>query len=115
MRHGNHNRKFGRKTGPRRAFLKSLARSLVLKGRINTTEARAKEIRPMVEKLVTRGKVNSLASQRALVSALGDEVAAKKLLETAKQYKERNGGYLRIVKMGPRKGDAANMAIIEFV
>lgn len=115
MRHGNHNRKFGRKTNQRQALLKSLARSLVLKGRINTTEAKAKEIRPLVEKLITRGKTDTVANRRLLVSALGDETTAKKLVATAQTYKERAGGYLRIIKMGPRKGDAAAMALIEFV
>ena len=115
MRHGNHNRKFGRKTNQRGALLKSLARSLVLRGKINTTEAKAKEIRPMVEKMITRGKVDSVANRRLLVSALGDETTAKKLVATAKNYTERKGGYLRIVKMAPRKGDAAAMALIEFV
>ena len=115
MRHGNVNRKFGRKTDERRALLRSLARSLVLEGRIKTTEARAKEIRPMVEKLVTRGKVDSVSNRRLLESSLGDDTTVKKLLETAKQYTTRPGGYLRIVKMGPRKGDASPMAVIEFV
>lgn len=115
MRHGNHNRKFGRKTGQRRAFLKSLARSLILKGHITTTEARAKEIRPLVEKLITRGKVKTLANQRALISQLGDLGVARKAIKVAENYKERNGGYIRIVKMVPRKGDGAPMALIEFV
>lgn len=115
MRHGNHNRKFGRETDQRAALLKSLARSLVLKGSIKTTEARAKEIRPMVEKLVTRGKNATLADRRALVSLLGDITTANKLIKTAEGYKERAGGYLRIVKMIQRKGDASPMALIEFV
>jgi large subunit ribosomal protein L17 len=115
MRHGNHNRKFGRQKGPREALLKSLARSLVLRGRITTTEAKAKEIRPMVEKMLTRGKADTLASRRALVAQLGDIRTANKLIKTAATYKERAGGYIRIVKMVPRKGDASPMAIIEFV
>ncbi len=115
MRHGNHNRKFGRETDQRNALLKSLARSLVLKGSIKTTEARAKEIRPLVEKLVTRGKSATIANRRMLISQLGDAATANKLIKTAEQYKERAGGYLRIVKMMPRKGDAAAMALIEFV
>lgn len=115
MRHGNTNRKFGRETNQRAALLKSLARSLVLKGRITTTEAKAKEIRPLVEKLVTRGKSNTLASRRMLVAQLGDAGTAAKLIKTAANYTERQGGYLRITKMGPRKGDAALMAVIEFV
>lgn len=115
MRHGNHNRKFGRKTDQRRALLKSLARSLVLRGKIMTTEAKAKEIRPLVEKLITRGKVDTVANRRLLVASLGDESVARKLVKTAENYKTRAGGYLRIVKMGPRKGDASPMALIEFV
>jgi large subunit ribosomal protein L17 len=115
MRHGNVNRKFGRETGQRDALLRSLARSLVLRGRMQTTLARAKEIRPMVEKLVTRGRQDTLANRRYLIAALGDEKMAGKLIVKAKDYTERPGGYLRIVKMGARKGDAAPMALIEFV
>lgn len=115
MRHGNVNRKFGREKGQRSALLKSLARSLVIKGRMQTTLAKAKEIRPMVEKMVTRGKEGTLANRRMLISQLGDERATAKLIKTAQTYKDRTGGYLRITKMGPRKGDAAEMALIEFV
>jgi len=115
MRHHNKNRKFGRPTDQRRALLKSLARSLTLRGKITTTEARAKEIRPLVEKLITKGKTATLANRRALITALGDEQTASKLIETAKNYTERKGGYLRIIKMGPRKSDASPMALIEFV
>lgn len=115
MRHHDKNSKFGRKTGSRKAFLKSLSRNLVLRGRMQTTEARAKAIRPLVEKMVTKAKRASLADRRALIAALGDARMAGKLIKTAEGYKERQGGYLRIVKMGPRKGDAAPMALIEFV
>jgi large subunit ribosomal protein L17 len=115
MRHGNHNRKFGRKTDQRRALLKGLCRSLVLKGKIKTTEARAKEIRPMVEKMITKGKSDTLTTRRALVSSLGDIRVANKLIKTAATYADRTGGYTRIIKMAPRKGDAAAMALIEFV
>ena len=115
MRHGNVNRKFGREKNQRTALLKSLARSLVLEGSITTSEAKAKEIRPIVEKLVTRGKVVTLANRRLLVAELGDITTVNKLIKTASGYTERPGGYLRIVKMGPRKGDASPMAVIEFV
>lgn len=115
MRHGNVNRKFGREKGQRAALLKSLARSLVLRGKMQTTLAKAKEIRPVVEKMVTRGMMGTLASRRLLIATLGDERVAGKLIKTATEYKGRPGGYLRITKMGPRKGDAAQMAIIEFV
>lgn len=115
MRHGNVHRKFGRESGQRKALLKSLARSLVIKGRMETSLAKAKELRPLVEKMLTRGKSDTLANRRMLAVALGDERAAAKLIKTAATYQERPGGYLRIVKMGPRKGDAAQMALIEFV
>src|SRR5581483_1932870 len=98
MRHGNVNRKFGRTSGQRKALLKSLARSLVLRGRITTTQARAKEIRPLVEKMVTRGRTDSLQNRRLLTAALGDVKAAHKLIAAAKNYADRKGGYLRIVK-----------------
>jgi large subunit ribosomal protein L17 len=114
MRHGNVNRKFGRETNQRHALLRSLCRSLVLRGRIETSEAKAKEIRPLVEKMLTRGKSPTLANRRMLIGEIG-EAATKKLFKAAEDYKERAGGYVRIVKMGPRKGDAAKMAIIEFV
>ncbi len=115
MRHSNHNRKFGREKGQRVALLKSLARSLVLKGKIQTTEAKAKEIRPIVEKLVTRGKTPTLASRRMLIAEFGSAAVANKLIKTAEGYAERKGGYTRIVKMVQRKGDASPMALIEFV
>lgn len=115
MRHGNVNRKFGRERGQRKALLKSLARNFLVKGRMQTTEAKAKEIRPMVEKLITRGKNPTLANRRVIIAALGDAKSAQKVITFAETHKARAGGYLRIVKMGPRKGDAAQMAIIEFV
>lgn len=115
MRHGNHNRKFGRERGQRKALMRSLMRSIVLEGRIKTTEAKAKELRPSIEKLVTKGKDASVANRRLLVSALGDVRTANKLIKTAENYKERSGGYTRIVKLVPRKGDASPMALIEFV
>ena len=115
MRHGNHNRKFGRETNQRNALLKSLARSLVIKNKITTTEAKAKEIRPLVEKLVTRAKTDTLSNRRVLIASLGSALTANKLMKTAATYTERKGGYLRITKMGPRKGDGAAMAVIEFV
>lgn len=115
MRHGNVNRKFGRKTDQRRALLRSLARSLATHGRIKTTEARAKELRPTLEKLITRAKSDTITNRRVLRSRIGDEASVGKLIAAATTHKERQGGYLRIVKLAPRKGDAAKMAIIEFV
>jgi len=116
MRHHKAGRKLGRKTGQRKALLKSLARSLVIHGKISTTEAKAKEVRPFVEKLITRGKVNSVANHRFISNAVGKGAAAKKLIETlAVQYKDRKGGYTRISKLPARASDSAKLAMIEFV
>lgn len=115
MRHHNANRKFGREKSQRVALLRSLAYALVLKGKIKTTEPKAKELRPFIEKLVTLGKKQTLASRRILVSRVG-ESAAKKIAGTlSATYKERAGGYTRITKMTPRITDGSAMAIIEFV
>lgn len=87
----------------------------MVRGKIRTTEARAKEIRPLVEKLVTKAKNPTLQNRRILIAELGAAVTAGKLIKMCGQYSGRAGGYLRITKLGPRKGDAANMAVIEFV
>ena len=119
MRHHNTNRKFGREKNQRRALLRSLAIALLDKEKIETTEAKAKEIRPYVEKLITKGKKADLATRRLLNSKLGSGgnlVSAKIVNDLSVRYKDRNGGYLRIVKTGNRNGsDGAAMAIIEFV
>lgn len=118
MRHHNQNRKFGRKTNVRRAFLRSLSRALVMEGRIMTTEARAKEIRPLVEKMITRAKSgNALTNIRLISSAMGGQidVAQKLIRDIAPKYTARNGGYIRIMKVPARASDAAPMALIEFV
>lgn len=116
MRHHSNKRKFGREQGQRNALMKSLAISLVKHEKIETTLAKAKELRPYAEKLVTRAKSDTIASRRLLISRTGNEVAAKKLVETlAPKYKARNGGYTRIIKTGRRLKDGSNMAIIEFV
>jgi len=116
MRHHNANRKFGRETGQRAALLRSLAEALIKNNKIKTTEAKAKEIRPMVEKMVTRAKTNTLASRRLLIARLRNEASVKELMETiAPRYTKRAGGYTRITKLPPRKSDGAKMAVIEFV
>lgn len=115
MRHHNANRKFGREAGPRKALIKGLARNLVERKSIETTEAKAKELRPFVEKLVTKAKVGNLAAMRALVAVLDQDLAAKLIKTIAPEYKTRTGGYTRIMKLPRRKSDAAKMAIIEFV
>lgn len=115
MRHHNANRKFGREKNQRVALMRSLAYSLVLKGKIKTTEPKAKSLRPYMEKLVTLGKKQTLASRRVLESRVGIEAAKKIAGELSATYKDRAGGYTRITKMGPRATDASPMAIIEFV
>lgn len=116
MRHHDKNRKFGRKTDVRRAFLRSIAEALIKNGKITTTEARAREIRPYVEKLVTRAKNDTVAARRIVASKLGTAQRAEKLFtEIAPKYKERAGGYTRIIKLPTRGGDGSRMAMIEFV
>lgn len=116
MRHHVSNRKFGRKTDERQAFMRSLALALIESGKIRTTEARAKELRPFIEKLVTKGREGTLASRRVVTSRLGGDSGVKKLCdEIAPKYKDREGGYTRITKLPVRPGDASKMAVIEFV
>lgn len=117
MRHHNKNKKFGRVKNQRTALIRSLARSLILQGKIKTTEAKAKALRPFIEKLISKGKTGTLASRRLVMSRLGGaKVAAAKLFDTlAPKYSKRSGGYTRITKLGKRSSDAAKEAIIEFV
>ena len=118
MRHHNHNRKFGRKSNVRKAFMRSLARALVMEGRIMTTEPRAKELRPFVEKMITTAKsANAITNVRLLTSHMGGQldVAQKLVRDIAPKYSDRNGGYIRIMKVPARASDAAPMALIELV
>ncbi len=117
MQYHNKNRKFGRERKVRTAFLRSLARALILNEKMITTEARAKSIRPYVEKLVTHSKTDSVAKRRLVASVLGNdqESTAKLFAELGPRYKEREGGYTRIVRVGRRPGDAAVKAYIGFV
>jgi large subunit ribosomal protein L17 len=117
MRHHSNVRKFGRNKNQRHALLKGLALSLIAHGRIETTEAKAKELRPFIEKLVTKANVGTLASRRLVIARLYNLTAeANKLIdEVAPKYKERNGGYTRITKLPRRLGDASKMAVIEFI
>lgn len=116
MRHHDSKRKFGRERKVRRALLKSLASSLIIKKKIKTTDAKARELRPYIEKMVTRAKRNDVPSRRAMVSEIGTKKAVKILFDDiAPSYKERPGGYTRIVKLPRRMGDGSKMAVIEFV
>jgi len=109
-------RKFGRRSGPRRAMLRNLVTSMILAEKIVTTEAKAKQIRSITEKMVTLGKRNDLHARRQALAFLLDENAVTKLFENiAPRYEDRQGGYTRILKLGPRRGDAAPMAILELV
>ncbi len=116
MRHAVKGTKFGRKKGDRKNFIKSLETNLILEGGIQTTAARAKEIRPRVEKLVTIARKQDLASLRVLFRRLPEKPAFKLFHDIAPKYKERKGGYLRITKTATwRKRDGADLVNIEFV
>lgn len=116
MRHGKTTKIFGRTKAPRLAMIRNLATSLVLYEKIKTTETKAKYIRPFVERLITQGKKNNLHTRRGLLKKLFVESAVKKILdELSPRFKDRKGGYLRIVKLGFRRGDAAKVVKIEFV
>ncbi|MCX6715543.1 MAG: 50S ribosomal protein L17 [Candidatus Taylorbacteria bacterium] len=116
MRHHSNIRKFGREKTQRHALMRSLARNLIRDTRIKTTAAKAKELRPFVEKLVTKAKTVTVASRRLVSSRLMGDPEVKKLFnEIAPKYKGRNGGYTRIVKLPARDLDGSPMALIEFV
>lgn len=116
MRHHSSIRKFGREKDQRNALMKSLMRNLVRDEQIITTLPKAKSLRPMIEKLVTKAKTGTLASRRLVIARIGSEVETKKLFDTiAPKYKTRSGGYTRIVKLPRRELDAAPMAVIQFV
>ncbi|MEE1046318.1 MAG: 50S ribosomal protein L17 [Clostridia bacterium] len=111
-----HQRKLGRPTDQRRAMLRNLTTSLLENGRIETTVTRAKEVQKLADKMVTLGKSNTLHTKRQALSYITKrDVVIKLFDEIAPKYSERNGGYTRIIKMGPRRGDAAEMAILELV
>ena len=115
MKHLKKNRKFGRTADYRKTFLWNLVNSLILKERIRTTEARAKEIRPILEKAVTRAKTDNLANRRILLKKLNLKSVNKLFKDISPRFKERNGGYCRIIKLETRKNDGAKMAIIEII
>ena len=116
MRHGFKGRRFARSVSHRKAMFANLAVSLIEHEQIVTTLPKAKDLRPIVEKLVTLGKRGDLHARRQVIAQIGNEGVVKRLFETiAPRYATRNGGYLRIMKAGFRQGDNAAMAVIEFV
>ncbi len=109
-------RKLGRATDARMAMLRAMVTFLLENGKIETTLMRAKEVRPLAEKMITLGKTNTLHNKRQALAFITKEDVVKKLFdEISPKYAERNGGYCRITKLGPRRGDCAEMAIIELV
>ncbi len=109
-------RKLGRASDHRQAMLRAMVTFLLENGKIETTVTRAKEVRAMTEKMITLGKTNTVHSKRQVMAYVTKEDVMKKLFdEIAPKYSDRNGGYTRIVKIGPRRGDAAEMAIIQLV
>ena len=108
-------RKFNRKIGQRKALLKTLATSLVLKEKIKITQAKAKDLSSFVEKIITRAKKGDVFSRRKLSEFFAPKTVKKLVDEIGPKYKDRKGGYTRIIKLGPRKSDGTKMAIIEFV
>ena len=117
MRHSNSKRKFGRVKNKRNALVNSLALNLIVRGKIKTTEPKAKELRPFIEKLITSAKKGDLATRRFVIAKLSNRrPEVKKLFEViAPKYADRKGGYTRVLKLGVRKSDGAKMAQIEFV
>ncbi|HLM33064.1 MAG TPA: 50S ribosomal protein L17 [Gaiellaceae bacterium] len=116
MRHQRAGRKLGRDSAHRKALYANLASALIEHGRIKTTEAKAKEVRPIVEQMITLGKRGDVTAQRQAVAFLRSKATAHRLFaEIAPRFADRPGGYTRVVKLGPRQGDAAQMAYLELV
>lgn len=116
MRHRRVTKKLGRSGSARRGMVKNLYRSFFVHGKMTTTEAKAKAIKPVLEQLITLGKRNTLHARREIVKKTGSAQVAKVILETISvKYKDRPGGYLRITKLQKRLGDAAPMVLITYV
>ena len=115
MKHRIKGRQFKRNKSQKKALLKHLAEAIILHEKITTTTAKAKELSVYVEKLITIAKKQNLASAKAVHSKIADQAAKKLIRDISKKYEERNGGYTRVIKIGERKGDIAEMSIIEFV
>lgn len=116
MRHHSNVKKFGREKNERNALMRSLARNLIRDSRITTTTAKAKALRPFIEKLVTKAKTGTIASRRLVNSRINSAAETKKLFDAvAVKYHNRNGGYTRIVRLPNRELDGSPMSLIEFV
>ena len=116
MRHARSGKKLGRDSAHRKALYSNLAGALITHGRIETTEAKAKAVKPFAEKMITLGKRGDLHARRQAMAELrSNDVVHKLFADVAPRFNERNGGYTRVVKLGPRQGDAAQMALLEFV
>ena len=116
MRHQKSGRKLGRDAAHRKALYANLAAALIEHGRIKTTEAKAKEVRPIVEQMITLGKRGDLHARRLAMAELrSNDVVHKLFSDVAPRFAERQGGYTRVVKLGQRQGDAASMALLELV
>ena len=116
MRHKKKGKTLGRKKAPRKALIRGLVTSFVIYEKIKTTQAKAKVLRPVVEKIITLAKKDTLHNRRQAIKVLYLEDAVKKLFEViGPKYKERKGGYTRIIKLAPRQNDSAKMAILELV
>lgn len=115
-RHSYQGRKLGREKDQRAALIKSLLEALIINESIETTQSKAKELRPVIEKLITKAKINNLHSRRQVISSLSTVESAHKLFDDiAKRYKSRHGGYVRIIATKTRRGDNVQLAKIEFV
>ena len=116
MRHRNTNKTLSLKKQPREMMLRNLASSVIMYEKVRTTEAKAKIIKPFVEQVITIAKIGDLTARRRLLSILPQTLAVKKLMDVlGARYKERTGGYTRIIKLGQRVGDGASEAMIELV
>lgn len=116
MRHSYFGKQLSRNTDERKRLLKNLAKSLIIAGAITTSRAKAQAVRGDVEKMITKAKKGNDIAKRSLYSSLGDRVIAEKLMEMAKtRFSPRNSGYTRIVKVGPRRGDATEVVVLAFV
>ena len=110
------NRKLGKKTDQRMAMLRAMVTYLLENGQIKTTYTRAKEVAPLAEKMITLAKNSNLANYRQALAFITKEDVAKKLFdEIGPKYADRNGGYTRVLKMGPRRGDAAEVVVLELI